>query len=65
MHGFIASLGVGLIGSGYLATNYQGSHGSAPRSFRLIGATGLGPVPISTIIMLACAGLAMLRHPAR
>ena len=27
VHGFIASLGVGLIVSGYLATNYQGSHG--------------------------------------
>ena len=31
VHGFIATLGMGLIISGYLAVNYQGSHGSAPR----------------------------------
>lgn len=60
VHGFIATLGVGLIISGYLATNYKGSFGQTPLSFRLIGATGLGPVPISTLIMLGCAGLAML-----
>jgi ribose transport system permease protein len=60
VHGFIATLGVGLIISGYLATNFKGSFGETPLAFRLVGATGLGPVPISTIIMLACAGLAML-----
>jgi ribose transport system permease protein len=60
VHGFIATLGVGLIISGYLATNFKGSFGETPFAFRLVGATGLGPVPISTIIMLACAGLAML-----
>ncbi len=60
VHGFVASLGMGLIISGYLASNYQGSHGSAPRSFRLIGATQIGPVPLSTLIMLGCAGLAVL-----
>ena len=60
VHGFVASLGMGLVISGYLASNYQGSHGSAPRSFRLIGATQVGPVPLSTLIMLACAGLAIL-----
>lgn len=60
VHGFIATLGMGLIISGYLGTNFKGSFGQTPLSFRLIGATGLGPVPISTIIMLACAGLAML-----
>ncbi len=60
VHGFIATLGVGLVVSGYLATNYQGSFGSAPRDFRLIGATRLGPVPVSTLIMLACAVLAIL-----
>ena len=60
VHGFIATLGMGLIISGYLATNYQGSSGQAPLSFRLIGATGLGPVPISTLIMLATAGLVLL-----
>lgn len=60
VHGFIATLGMGLVISGYLATNYQGSFGEAPMAFRLVGATGLGPVPISTLIMLACAGLAIL-----
>ncbi len=60
VHGFIATLGVGLVVSGYLATNYQGNTGSAPRSFRLLGASQIGPVPISTLIMLACAVLAIL-----
>ena len=55
VHGFIATLGTGLIICGYLATNYKGSHGSAPRDFRLLGATRIGPVPISTLIMLGCA----------
>jgi len=59
VHGFIASLGVGLIISGYLATNYQGSHGSAPRSFRLIGATQIGPIPVSFLILLGCAVVAI------
>ncbi|GLB68059.1 ABC transporter permease [Arthrobacter mangrovi] len=60
VHGFIATLGMGLIISGYLATNFKGSFGQAPFAFRLVGATGLGPVPISTLIMLGCAVLAML-----
>lgn len=60
VHGFIATLGMGLIISGYLAVNYQGSHGSAPRAFRLLGATQVGPVPLSTLIMLGCAGLAIV-----
>lgn len=60
VHGFIATLGMGLIISGYLATNFKGSFGQTPFAFRLVGATGLGPVPISTLIMLGCAVLAML-----
>lgn len=60
VHGFIATLGTGLVISGYLATNYQGNTGSAPRSFRLVGATQIGPVPLSTLIMLGCAVLAIL-----
>ncbi len=55
VHGFVATLGTGLVISGYLATNYQGNHGSAPRSFRLIGATQVGPVPVSWLIMIGCA----------
>jgi len=60
VHGFVATLGMALIISGYLATNYQGSHGSAPRSFRLVGATQIGPIPVSTLIMLGCAFLAIV-----
>ncbi|MCF2572564.1 ABC transporter permease [Brevibacterium sp. UCMA 11754] len=57
VHGFVATLGVGLILKGYLDTNYQGTEGSVPWSFQLFGATGVGPVPISTIVMLALASL--------
>jgi ribose transport system permease protein len=60
VHGFIATLGTGLVISGYLASNYKGSHGSAPLDFRLLDATRIGPVPISTLIMLGCAGAAIL-----
>ena len=60
VHGFVATLGMGLIISGYLATHYQGSHGSAPRSFRSIGANQIGPVPVSTLIMLGCAAAAIV-----
>lgn len=60
VHGFIATLGVGLIVSGYLGSNYAGSAGSAPRAFRLVGATQVGPVPVSTLIMLGAAVLAIV-----
>lgn len=60
VNGFIATLGVGLIVKGYLDTMYQGSSGRVPPEFQYIGATGLGPVPISTIIMLAVATLVYL-----
>lgn len=60
VHGFIATLGTGLVISGYLASNYKGSHGSAPLDFRLLDATRIGPVPVSTLIMLGCAGAAIL-----
>jgi ribose transport system permease protein len=60
VHGFIATLGMGLIISGYLATNYQGNFGSAPRGFQLVGITVFGPVPLSTLIMLGCAALGVV-----
>lgn len=56
VHGFVTTLGVGLILKGYLSTNYKGTAGSVPWEFQLFGATGIGPVPISTIVMLALAG---------
>ena len=55
VHGFIATLGVGLLLKGYLDTQYKGTAGSVPREFQLFGATGIGPVPVSTIVMLALA----------
>lgn len=57
VNGFIATLGVGLILQGILNTNFEGSAGSVPWEFQLIGATGVGPVPVSTIIMIALAVL--------
>lgn len=60
VHGFIATLGTGLMVSGYLGSNYKGSAGSAPREFRLVGATQIGPVPLSTLIMLGVAVLAIV-----
>ncbi|MET0467880.1 MAG: ABC transporter permease [Aeromicrobium sp.] len=60
VHGFIATLGTGLIVSGFLGSNYQGSSGTAPYDFRLLDATRIGPVPVATLIMLAVAGLAVL-----
>jgi ribose transport system permease protein len=64
VHGFIATLGTGLIVSGYLASNYQGSSGSAPRAFQLWGISLVGPVPVSTLVMVACAAFifVMLRR---
>ncbi|SKB07878.1 ABC transporter permease [Aeromicrobium choanae] len=60
VHGFIATLGTGLVVSGFLGSNYQGSSGTAPYAFRLLDATRIGPVPVATLIMLVCAGLAVL-----
>lgn len=57
VHGFVATLGVGLILKGYLDTNYKGTAGSVPWAFQLFGASGIGPVPVSTIVMLVLAGL--------
>lgn len=57
VHGFIATLGVGLMVKGYLATNYKGTTGSVPREFQLFGALGIGPIPISTITMLGLAAV--------
>lgn len=60
VHGFIATLGMGLIISGYMTANYKGTSGSAPEPFRVIDTANIGPVPLSAIIMLGCALLAIL-----
>ncbi|MET0725152.1 MAG: ABC transporter permease [Leifsonia sp.] len=60
VNGFIATLGTGLIIKGYLDTNYKGTSGDVPWEFQLVGATGIGPVPVSTVLMLVVALLAAL-----
>ncbi|MCD2440924.1 ABC transporter permease [Agromyces sp. SYSU K20354] len=60
VNGFIATLGTGLIIKGYLDSTYKGTSGNVPWEFQLIGATGLGPIPVSTLLMLATALLAAL-----
>ncbi|SEC67524.1 monosaccharide ABC transporter membrane protein, CUT2 family [Nocardioides exalbidus] len=61
VHGFIASLGIGLVVSGYLATNYQGSHGAASPQLRLLGRSGIAAtIPTSFIILLVAALLVTL-----
>jgi ribose transport system permease protein len=64
VHGFIATLGMGLILSGYLGSTYQGSSGLAPYEFRLLDATRIGPVPMGALVMLGCAfaAIVMLRR---
>jgi ribose transport system permease protein len=65
VHGFIASLGVGLIVSGYLATNYQGSHGDASPALELLGRSGIAAVvPTAFLLLLGAALLVtlMLRY---
>jgi ribose transport system permease protein len=52
---FIATLGTGLILAGYLASNFSGTFGRVPAEFRLLGATRIGPVPVSTLMMLGIA----------
>lgn len=55
VNGFIATLGMGLILQGILNTNFEGSAGSVPWEFQLIGATGIGPVPVSSLVMVLLA----------
>ncbi len=64
VHGFMATLGVGLVLSGYLATGYQGSTGAAAPGLKFLGVTGLGVMPYATMLMFGCAALvwAMLRY---
>lgn len=58
LHGFIATLASGLVISGYLATYYRGNVRGVPAAFTAFGAAGVGVLPVTTISMLACLGLA-------
>jgi ribose transport system permease protein len=57
---FIATLGVALVIKGYLDTQYQGPAGQVPSSFQQFGYTRIGPVPVSTAVMLGVAVLGIL-----
>lgn len=60
LSGFIASLGVGLVVAGYLATNYRGTTGRASSELAAFGVASVGPIPASTLLMLLCLLLAFL-----
>lgn len=52
INGFIATLGIGLIVSGYLLTNYRGSTGMASPQWQAFGISKIGFLPVSTMVML-------------
>jgi len=52
---FIATLGMGLIVKGFLDTRFKGPEGEVPLAFQTFGYTRIGPVPVSTIVMLLVA----------
>jgi ribose transport system permease protein len=58
VNAFIATLGTALIIRGYLENTYTGPAGSVPRSFQHLGYDRIGPVPVSTVVMLVLAGIA-------
>jgi ribose transport system permease protein len=58
VNAFIATLGIALIIRGYLENTYTGPAGSVPRGFQHLGYDRIGPVPVSTLVMLALAGIA-------
>jgi ribose transport system permease protein len=60
VNAFIATLGMSLILTGYLSTRYRGPAGQVPEVFQLFGYTRIGPVPLSTAVMLGLAVLAAL-----
>ena len=60
VNAFIATLGMSLVLKGYLDTRYRGPAGDVPEAFQMFGYTRMGPVPVSTAVMLLVAGLAIL-----
>lgn len=53
LNGFIVTLGVGLVVSGYLSTNYRGAVDGVPSALTRVGAGSVGPFPLSTLVMMA------------
>lgn len=60
VNAFIATLGMGLIVKGFLDTRFKGPEGEVPFSFQTFGYTRIGPVPVSTIVMLLVAAAAFV-----
>lgn len=60
VHGFIATLGMALILSGYIAARIEGDQGLVAPAFAKIDTTHVGPVPTEFLVMLAGALLAIL-----
>ena len=60
VHGFIATLGMALILSGYIAARIEGDQGRVAPAFAKIDTAQIGPVPAEAVVMLACALLAVL-----
>ncbi|MCE7002350.1 ABC transporter permease [Kibdelosporangium philippinense] len=66
LHGFIATLASGLVISGDLSTYYRGNVTGVPDAFTTFGQAGIGVVPVTTLVMLACLGLVfVLLHRTR
>lgn len=57
---FIATLGTGLIVKGFLDTRFKGPEGEVPFAFQTFGYTRIGPVPVSTVVMLLVAAAAFV-----
>lgn len=53
INGFMATLGVGLVVSGYLFTYYQGSTGAAAPQLVAVGSASVGFVPVLSLVLLA------------
>jgi ribose transport system permease protein len=60
VNAFIATLGVGLIIKGFLDTQFKGPAGEVPSSFQMFGYTRIGPIPVSTVVMLVVAAVALV-----
>lgn len=60
VNAFIATLGTGLIIKGFLDTRFKGPEGDVPLAFQSFGYTRIGPVPLSTVVMLVVAAVAFV-----
>lgn len=55
---FIATVGMGLILKGYIDVSYNATNGKSPANFtQVFGFDRIGPVPVSTIVMVLAVGV--------